>query len=584
MRQRLARLIVANGSPRGVGIVILMMLAFYLPSLAIGFFADDYLFLVRMRDATVQWRSWELYSFVREPSSAPRELMDLGYLPWFSHEELKLNFFRPLSSLAMTADNALLGDAAWAWHLHSLAWLAALIAVAAFAFKGILPRRLWLLATVIFAVSDKLALPTVWIANRNSLLAATFGLAAFGVHVTAREAGRNAIARLGLAVLLVIAALGSAEAGLGFLAYIVAFEMIAAPGSVGRRIAHLAPYGLVLLGYLALYKAGGYGAAYSGGYVDPTADPLVLASTALTRLGALVGGLLGPVPSEMSIVPGLPIAVPAMIGFAFAAAFLAFYVRAEKSFAERDALRLRALLVGSGLAILPSIATIPMNRVLIGALFGAAAAMAACIQKEFLSPKPWRRRYATFLVLLALLAHPLWGLVGMGSTWNQARLTRNAARTLEVPAGTKTVILLTAPDHLIPMYAGMVRRVEALPHPPWLTLSMAMRDHRLTRVDAQTFDLEPIGGRFHASAFEALFRAPDTALRLGETVQRQQFTAEITAAEDGFPTKIRFRFPTELPGAGRAFYVWKDQRLQRVELPGVGKSMVIVRETGPVGL
>jgi hypothetical protein len=144
------------------------------------------------------------------------------------------------------------------------------------------------LATVLFALDDAHAWPAVWIANRNALVAMTFGLVAGTLHLRAR-AGGGVAARLGAPVAFALALL-SAEAGTAAGLLLLATELWR-PEPVAVRARRRAPYLAVAAAWAVLWKLGGYGISGSGLYVDPLRSPLRFLSLVPERLGALAGAL-----------------------------------------------------------------------------------------------------------------------------------------------------------------------------------------------------------------------------------------------------------------------------------------------------
>src|SRR5688572_20549122 len=81
-----------------------------LPGLWVGFSSDDLsqrlMLEGRAPGYTAGW--FGLYDFT-PPNLPPSVRIEEGLLPWFTHPELKLRFFRPLSSATLGIDHALFG-------------------------------------------------------------------------------------------------------------------------------------------------------------------------------------------------------------------------------------------------------------------------------------------------------------------------------------------------------------------------------------------------------------------------------------------------------------------------------------------
>src|SRR5262249_44926467 len=113
---------------------------------------------------------------------------------------------------------------------------------------------------------DAHTLTAGWLANRNAVMALAFGLAALLAHHLWREGWKPGV---WASPLLLALSLASAEAGLGTAAYLGAYGLCLERERGWRRWATLAPAGLVLALWAALYRLGGYGTRSSGLYLDP---------------------------------------------------------------------------------------------------------------------------------------------------------------------------------------------------------------------------------------------------------------------------------------------------------------------------
>ena len=118
-----------------------------------------------------------LFRFVDGDPRHVRAAMELGLLPWWTDPGLKAIFFRPLAALTHALDYRLWPGSALLMHAHSLAWFGALVLAAALFYQRLLGRSITAgLAALLFAVDSAHGTPVGWLANRNSLLAAFFGV------------------------------------------------------------------------------------------------------------------------------------------------------------------------------------------------------------------------------------------------------------------------------------------------------------------------------------------------------------------------------------------------------------------------
>src|SRR5262249_43442519 len=139
-----------------------------------------------------------------------------------------------------------------------LLWMALLVLVHRLYEALGLPARVALLGLLVFALSHTSASPVGWIANRNSVLEALFGV---GAVLAARHGGAGMAIALGLAAAL------SKESG-GFALLLVAGILYARGRSRPACVA-LLTFG----GQLALLALGGFGTR-SLFYVTPWGNPV----------------------------------------------------------------------------------------------------------------------------------------------------------------------------------------------------------------------------------------------------------------------------------------------------------------------
>lgn len=127
--------------------VVLVALVLALPSLAVGFFADDWLFIDAL-EHRFAWNApfWDLYRFPPGPPWAVESWIANGRFPWWTAPGLFVHLLRPLSSVLFAFDLALFGRHDWLWHVHALLWYAALLLAASALFRTLFSRESAILA------------------------------------------------------------------------------------------------------------------------------------------------------------------------------------------------------------------------------------------------------------------------------------------------------------------------------------------------------------------------------------------------------------------------------------------------------
>lgn len=574
--------------PRALWLSLLLALLLGLPSLPLGPFNDDYGHLIVLENIlpTLEGPStrFDLFRFVEGDPATLRPLLERGVLPWWTHPELKLAFWRPLSSALMVLDQALFGYGHVGSHLHSVAWYVALVAMAGLLLRRVLPGALGALALLLFAVDDAHALPVVWLANRNALVAATPALLGLWLHVEGREAHRPWARPLSLLALAL--GLMGGEVALGVAAHLVAYEALGARGPASERLRAILPPALLVLAWLAAYKVLGYGAWGSGMYVDPLAQPGTWLLALAGRLPALLGGLFLGVPVDLWAF--VESSRPWLVGVGVAAVVLmALVLRAAWGGLSEDERRhTRWLLAGAVLSLLPVASTIPTNRLLLVPSLGGAVAVAAVLRHAWRSrPQAWRPRPVAAAAALLALAHfalavPGWALlhyaIGEGQRLSEHR-QQVLERELDVGrVSQQRVVLLSSPDPVVAMYTAMGWLVRGRPVPrAWWTLSMAPGEHVVTRTGPDTLELERTQGPFFASEWEQLYRAPLVALAPGDTVELQGLRVQVLEGDAQGPRRLRFTFDTPLEDPSLVLLQWREGALHKVPPPSPGERRVL---------
>jgi hypothetical protein len=390
---------------------------------------------------------------------------------------------------------------------------------------------------------------------------------------------------------LAVGFLGS-ETAVGVLGLWGFYAMLGPRDSLARKVTAFLPVLAVTAGYVVLYKGMGYGAHGSGSYLDPTGEPLVYAAVLPMRLLALTGGLLAAMPVDLWV---LFLSLRPLLSLTGLAALLLFaYLLwcCWPVLEERHRRALRWMIPGTALSLLPVAATFPMNRLLLVPSIGGSVVVATVLVHYWGTWRQlagMRRRLAValagFLVLVNFIVPPL--------AWTAQSLiiTKLDRHVEEVYAATPLVysedpavhnVLLVAPDPLACAYPPIIHAL--LEHrrelAPWLCLSLAPHDHRLTRTGENALTLEVINGCMLRTEFEQLMRGPSWPLRKGDKLSLCGVEIAILEANDTGPTKLGVAFDRSLDDKALNFLVWKDGGIRPFDMLGVGQSMVVARGKG----
>ncbi len=568
-------------SPRIAGIVAAIAIVLTLPAAWTGLALDDHFHAMRARGADPTASPFDLFNFASGEPGCLTHLIDQGVLPWFSSSGLKLAFWRPVSSFMHWVDYNYLGAWPWLMHLESLCWYAVLVALAAKLYRRLITTP-WVagLAALLYAVDDAHGLPVGWIANRNAVTAAAFGMAALVSHDRWRRDGWRA----GIVVGPCFLALGllSAEAALATTAYLAAYVLFVDRAALARRIASLAPYGVVLALWQIGYRSLGYGASGSAFYLDPVREPrLYSASLAKRGVALLVAQFLTP-PSDLWawLSPGSTIIV-----MVFALAILAWvgWVLAPLIARDRTA---RFFLTGLVLAVLPVCATFPSDRLLIFIGFGAMGLVAQVLGAltDGATWMPRARRYVVPARVLGgvwLVGHLVLSAMFLPVSAYAPRVPEamveaaTAQLTLGPDLRTKDLIVVNTPDLLRAMYGFVIPRGANSQPRHARFLSVTFGSAVVERTDAQTLTVKPREGYLHDMS-SGLVHSEAFPMHRGQRVEMSGMTAEVIEMNaEGRPAAVSFRFTRPLEDPQLRFVSWDGKRYVDFVPPVAGASVVV---------
>lgn len=347
---------------------ILLSLSLMSPSLGGGLSSDDHIQRLWVREAD---RCADLFNFASGDGDSLRWQKIAGTMPWYADEAQKISFFRPLASLSHCIDYRYLDSFPAALHLQNLIWMAAAIFLSFLVYRQT-ATSLWIAgaATWLFALDESHGKTVGWIANRNMLMVATFGMAALFFHIRARQkpSKRDII----LASLAFLAALLSAEAALTIVGYLLAYTVFLDRGRVSSRLRALLPYAAIILVWRIAYTALDHGQYGTALYTDPVAQPLRYLQSLIERAPVLLFTQLGGPSSDIFPLLGRADRHNAWL---FALVSLLAMAAVLLPLLRRSA-QARFFALGTLLALLPASATMPRDRLLMLASFGGIGLVA----------------------------------------------------------------------------------------------------------------------------------------------------------------------------------------------------------------
>jgi hypothetical protein len=518
------------------------------------------------------------FVFVTGDPEIAEQQRELGLLPWWSPLDLKLVFFRPLTTLTHRLDYSLWPNAPAAMHAHNFAWLVLLLLATAALYRRVIGTA-WVagLATLLYAIDDTHGIPAGWIANRNALVAASFVVLGVLAHDRWRRDGWRIGAVLGPLALL--GALAGSEIGASMVAFLVAHALCLDRESPRSRLIALAPYAVILVSWAAFYAYSGYGARGSGLYVDPLHEPVAFLGAALERAPLLWFGALGG--AEIGIYmfverdTALGILLLSAAGCVLMAVLLAPLVRHRRT--------ARFWAVATLLSVAPALATFPNDRLLVIpgiAALGLVAEYIGWLSGATDGDVPAPRIAASVLGAFLLVTHgvlsPLLYPTQIMLAGNIGSTIQNGATTAPAKLDGKTLVAVNSPDTLICASIPVLRASTGSELPKRLRcLGVTQRALEVHREDEHTLRLRPEGGYLGAPP-DFLFRATDLRMKAGEEVRLSDMTIEVReVTSDGRPALVRIRFDAPLDSPDLLWVVWRNDRFVPFDLPAVGGSRLV---------
>lgn len=575
---------------RWPAVATILAVGLTLPSLWGGLEADDYILKISLLGSAyipdLKCAPWDAFVFADGDVERLAEGRDIGVVPWWTIDELKLAFFRPLSSLTHWLDFRLWPDSPAIMHAQNILWYGGLVAAVAVFYRRIMGSA-WAagLAALLFALDEAHATAAGWISGRNGLISTLFGVLTLMAYDRWRR-GAWGLGGVGVPLLLGVC-LFSAEAGTGALAFIAAYALFLDHGSWLSRLKGLLPCIAVVLLWGMLRTTLGYGAHGSEAYVDPITEPLSYARVLLDCGPMLLLGQWALIPLDLYpiydlFMPGLArIAWLGAIGFMSLVAFMLIpMLRCSKT--------ARFWACGMSLAVAPLCATsFPMDRILFFVGLGAAPLLAQFLAEVF-GRTPWRETHARvyrrlpaktlacFFVLIHVVAAavilPLRAAKPFGPEYLLDRVQVNTP--LDAGVESQDVIVVNAPGAGLIGMMPILRELAGLPVPRRVrVLGPSMEALELRRPDAHTLVVRPAGGYF-SLASDMLFRARRYPLRLGEEVVLTGMTIEIIALNElGFPEEVSFRFSVPLEDGSLRWLHWIEGSFVPFTPPAIGETL-----------
>lgn len=606
----------------GLGLILALLLWFYAPTLSDGLFADDYIAMAILEGKFAAPRKvLDLFNFADGTPEDVRALRRLGSLPWWAPDDFRIAFMRPLSSAVWHFDRWLFGRNYGAYHGHSLAVLFALVLSAGYLYRRLFPAGVALFATLVFAVDDGLQFPVLWLSNRGGLYALLFGSLALHAHLTWREQNKSAYAVWSALALSVGLLFG--EWAIPMLAYITAYELVAARGSLRRRALALLPTFLPALVFLAARAYFQYGARGSGAYVDPGEDPMRFWASVTHRVPVFFADMVWNVPSEwwdhgtpwrdwiLSLwlfTPEMWVRFPdwhffqLLLGALAMLAIGLMFQLCRKGLTPEEQRGVRFLLLGSIAALVPVVGSFPSSRLTIAAFMGVAPALALFMRElarrlralelpSAAGVKAYLRfawRFVAYAGAVGAVVHfqlysPLQANIdGRVDYYRTTGAWAQAAELNVDKLPTQRVFMINGGEFTTTFFFAYIWSHAGFPLPKsYYPITACPCANQITRTAANELVFRGMGALYLASGEENMFQSPGRLWREGETVRLEGMTVRAEAVIDGRPSRLRFTFERALDDPEYAFLTALPHGVVRWTPPEIDEQTLVPRASDP---
>jgi len=581
---------------------VLALLAFVIMvgTLDEGFLVDDY-----VHRSKLLGRSYEgsgdflnalndMYAINRTESQIS-EFKQVGLMPWWTSPELRFSNWRPLTALTHWIDYQLFPHLPAAMHVHNLIWFALAVLAVTLLYRGV-SGSTWAagLAGLMYLLDEANYMPALWIANRNELIAVTFGaIAIICHHQWCKQGSRKHAAG---SVMFLLMSLLATEAGIATFGYVIAYALCLDHDPWPKRLTRVIPGLTLIVLWRMIYNGLNHGVMECGAIIDPGRTPMVFARAVLERGPVLLMGQLG-------------LAQPDLYGMSSSGLQLRLWIACVVGAVAvglllipllHSSLQARFYGLGMVLAAVPICATMPSSRnlmfVAIGGFGLIAQFLATLIQRADclyrlrpLKIAAWTM-VSVFLVLhvpvAALSRIPQPQMARMMTTYLVPHIPMDSIPT---PLEEKDIVIINSPNPFCLFYTSLVREHQNKPLPRSIrALSPSFGALEVERPSANTLVIR--AKRQSLFAYEStshfgeihLYRKINKIcyanwdhLHPGHTQRLSNVSIQVNQVDKtGAPKEVTFSFDVSLEDASLVWvaYDHNNSRYRPFKIPEVGEK------------
>ena len=147
--------------------------------------------------------------------------------------------------------------------------------------------------------------------------------------------------------------------------------------------------------------------------------------------------------------------------------------------------------------------------------------------------------------------------------------------------------LLTGADPSVALYVGPALAFyapEKAGAERFRVLSFAPHPQRLRREARNVIELEVLAKVPRRGPVEEMLRSAQHPLRPGSQIALGELRVRTLATAAATWTRARFEFQEDLDRGEVCLMAWRGDRLEAVSLPGLGETVEIAHQLGPMGM
>lgn len=522
----------------------------------------------------------DLYNFFDSQPENNNELMNLGFLPWWTDPEIKLAFWRPISSFIHFLEFRFLNNQIWVMHLNSILLYGFLVWLAAILYHRLSKVPLVIiLAAFLFAVHDTNAGPVAWIANRNTLLSMIFGL----ITLWAYDRWRQDQWKIGIYISVgtLLLSLLSSESGIATCAYLFAYSIFLDRERYPKSMISLLPYVVLVVVWRIIWTMQDYGIANTSLYTDPFNEPVIFLFSFIEKFPVFFYSQWLLPSAEFSMFlereEQFIFWIVAVVSMFFIVTIIWPVLRQSKTAAF--------FFTGMSLSIVPLCAAHLHDRLLLFVGFGAMGLIAEIFRAILKNPIDlWTKKFlrntaiglASLLAIIHLVISPIFLTMRTILEYRAegVEFLGMMHMPLDDDVKDKDFIVLNPLEPYAISSGFVMREAKNMNRPRTMrVLAPGHKGMTVKRNDKYSLLVRPNKG-FYSGSFNRMASNQQRKLHIGDRIKLGGMTVEVTEVDEkNHPIEARFVFDVPLEDSSLVWVQWKMYKYVTFKPPPIGTTL-----------